>query len=63
MQNDAVDATGSGEATNPGDQAPPGAAQTGENVCPDCAGTGRVADGACPTCGGTGIVVEMLGDA
>jgi DnaJ-class molecular chaperone len=38
-------------------------AQTGENTCPDCAGTGRVDGGECGTCDGTGTVVEQVGDA
>jgi DnaJ-class molecular chaperone len=37
--------------------------QTGENTCPDCAGTGRRDGGECPTCGGAGVVVELAGDA
>ena len=45
---------------NPGDDAPPGTPGTGENVCPDCRGTGKVQAGPCPTCGGTGKVVEGI---
>ena len=47
----------------PGDEDAPGAPQTGENVCPACAGTGRQDGAACPVCGGTGRVVEIAGDA
>ncbi|MDP9371845.1 MAG: hypothetical protein M3Q65_05210 [Chloroflexota bacterium] len=44
---------------NPGDQAPPGTPMTGETLCRDCEGTGRLAGGEpCPTCGGTGRVIE-----
>lgn len=44
---------------NPGDQAPPGTRSTGENLCRQCGGSGRLADGTiCPTCNGTGRVVE-----
>jgi hypothetical protein len=45
----------------PGDQAPPGTPGTGENVCPDCGGSGKVNAQTCPTCGGTGKVVEGVG--
>jgi DnaJ-class molecular chaperone len=50
-------------ATNPGDEAPPGSAQTGENTCPKCQGTGSVQGQPCPDCGGTGRVTEIVGDA
>ena len=45
---------------NPGDEAQPGTPGTGENVCPECRGTGRVGSSECQTCGGTGKVVEGL---
>lgn len=48
---------------NPGDVAPPGTPGAGENVCPDCRGSGRIESRACPTCGGTGKVIEGLGGA
>ena len=48
---------------NPGDEAAPGAPQTGEAICPECGGTGRAGEGACPHCGGTGQVVQIVGDA
>jgi len=48
---------------NPGDDAPAGTPGTGENLCPDCSGSGRLKDKACPTCGGTGIVIEGVGGA
>jgi len=48
---------------NPGDEAPPGTPDTGENVCPDCGGSGRREGGECPTCGGTGKVIEAIGGA
>jgi len=44
-----------------GDEAPPGAPSTGEDVCPDCDGSGVVAAGVCDTCGGTGWVIEAVG--
>ena len=55
-------ATG-GPSGHPGDEAPPGSAQTGEHVCPDCRGEGRRDGGPCATCGGTGHVVAIVGDA
>lgn len=47
-------------ALNPGDEAPPGAHGTGENLCRDCGGTGRRDGEECPTCGGTGRVIEAI---
>ena len=41
---------------NPGDQAKPGTPGTGENLCPDCGGSGRIGAGPCKTCGGSGRV-------
>lgn len=39
--------------------------QVSENVCPDCAGSGRAGLGGahCSTCDGDGVVLEPLGDA
>lgn len=50
---------------NPGDEAAPGAPQTGEITCPVCHGSGKVdADqAACSNCGGTGKVIVTVGDA
>jgi DnaJ-class molecular chaperone len=45
---------------DPGDQAAPGTAGAGENVCPDCKGSGRVSNAPCKTCGGTGKVIEGI---
>jgi hypothetical protein len=47
----------------PGDEAPPGTPGTGEDVCPDCGGTGQKAGGTCPTCLGTGKVTVGIGGA
>jgi len=52
-----------GDALNPGDVAAPGTPGTGENLCLDCAGSGRIDGGPCATCGGTGKVVEGIGGA
>jgi hypothetical protein len=49
---------------NPGDDAAPGTPGTGEDVCPECNGSGKAEDGKdCPNCGGTGIVIEGIGGA
>ena len=47
----------------PGDVVPADAASAGEDLCPDCGGSGRVDGGGeqCPTCGGTGTVIEPVG--
>jgi DnaJ-class molecular chaperone len=48
---------------SPGDEAPPGTPGTGEDVCPDCGGTGKRAGRDCPTCQGTGRVTVGIGGA
>ncbi len=66
MSNPATPTPANTEAVqrNPGDEAAPGSSQTGEDVCPECQGTGKKADqGVCPNCGGTGKVVKIVGDA
>ncbi|MEI5688559.1 hypothetical protein [Sphingomonas kyungheensis] len=45
----------------PGDDAPAGTPGTGENVCPQCNGSGRIDDAACPNCDGSGVVIEGIG--
>lgn len=52
---------GSGSTLNPGDQAKPGTPGTGENLCPDCSGSGKVEGGTCTTCNGSGKVIEGIG--
>ena len=52
---------GAGVKVNPGDEAKPGTPGTGENICPDCGGSGRVGAQSCKTCGGTGKVIEGIG--
>lgn len=42
----------------PGDQAPLG---TGETVCPNCGGSGRLASNVCPMCQGTGKINVGVG--
>lgn len=51
------------EPIHPGDEAPPGTFDTGENVCRDCGGSGTREGKPCETCGGTGRVVEAIGGA
>jgi DnaJ-class molecular chaperone len=46
----------------PGDEAPAGAEGAGENLCPECEGTGQTEDGGhCDVCQGTGRVIEAIG--
>jgi DnaJ-class molecular chaperone len=49
--------------TKPGDEVAPGTPQSGEAICPQCAGAGRVADAVCPSCGGSGKITALVGDA
>jgi hypothetical protein len=49
------------DGLNPGDDAAAGTPGTGEDVCPDCKGTGRLGQGQCPTCGGSGTIIEGIG--
>ncbi len=53
--------SGVGPGMNPGDDAPTGTPGTGEDLCPDCGGSGDLRGSPCPTCGGTGKVVEGIG--
>ena len=46
---------------NPGDDARAGTPGTGENVCPDCRGSGKIGAQPCKTCGGSGKVREGIG--
>ncbi len=44
---------------NPGDDAPSGTPGTGEDVCPECSGKGKIQGGGeCPNCRGTGKVIK-----
>jgi hypothetical protein len=44
----------------PCDEAPPGTSGTGEDVCPECAGSGRRDGDQCATCLGRGRVVKAI---
>lgn len=46
--------------TFPGDDAPAGTPGTGEDVCPDCGGKGRLQDQVCANCGGSGKVIKGI---
>jgi hypothetical protein len=48
---------------SPGDEAPAGTPGTGEDVCPNCGGSGRYANGECAVCQGTGRVTVGIGGA
>ena len=48
---------------NPGDEAPPGAPASGENLCPICSGFGEIDGHHCDNCGGSGKVETGLGGA
>ena len=48
---------------NPGDQAAPGTLGAGEDLCPECDGSGQLNNRPCPNCGGTGKVVQGIGGA
>ncbi len=49
--------------THRGDEARPGVPGTGENICRECRGTGRINGAECAECGGTGKVIEGIGGA
>lgn len=45
----------------PGDEVPPGTESAGEDICPDCHGTGERGGETCSTCRGDGTVLEAVG--
>ncbi len=51
------------QTLNPGDQAARGTPGTGEDVCPQCQGSGRIDGSSCPNCGGTGKIIKAIGGA
>jgi hypothetical protein len=52
---------GTAAPMRPGDEAPAGTPGTGEDVCPSCGGSGRLAGRACPACQGSGRVNRGIG--
>jgi hypothetical protein len=44
-----------------GDEAPPDTPSAGEDVCPECEGSGRQDGAPCPACQGTGRVIRVVG--
>ena len=44
----------------PGDEAPAGTPGTGEDICEECNGSGKVDGNLCEACGGTGLVVRGI---
>ena len=52
------------ELIKPGDEARPGTPGTGEDICPECNGSGKTARGErCRNCDGTGRIVRGIGGA
>ncbi len=45
----------------PGDEAPPDDPTAGENICPECDGSGKADGEDCPNCEGTGKITEAIG--
>jgi RecJ-like exonuclease len=45
----------------PGDEVPPSTEDAGEDLCPQCGGSGRVDGEPCPNCGGSGRVIVPVG--
>lgn len=53
--------TNDGEHMAAGDEAPEDLEGAGEDLCPECAGSGRIGDEVCPACEGTGKVIRGIG--
>jgi hypothetical protein len=47
----------------PGDEADPGTPGTGEDVCPQCRGSGMLDVEPCPNCQGVGRIIKAIGGA
>jgi DnaJ-class molecular chaperone len=52
-----------GSMLNPGDEAPRGTPGTGDDICPECHGNGRINGSPCPNCGGGGTITRAIGGA
>jgi hypothetical protein len=53
--------TSSSDELKPGDEAPPDEPSAGEDLCPECGGSGEKDGGTCEACRGTGRVQEAIG--
>jgi DnaJ-class molecular chaperone len=49
------------EPLRPGDEAPEGTQGSGEDICPQCQGSGKINGQTCEECDGTGRVIEGIG--
>jgi hypothetical protein len=49
-----------GSQQEPGDEAAPGTPGTGEDICPQCGGSGRRDGATCPNCGGSGKIIRGI---
>ena len=49
------------ETMAPGDKAQPGAENAGQDLCPECDGSGRYQDEECKNCGGSGTIWVPVG--
>jgi DnaJ-class molecular chaperone len=51
----------------PGDEVSPESPQSGDAICADCGGTGKIKDQGkdkeCPECSGSGKITALVGDA
>lgn len=47
----------------PGDEAVPGTEGAGQDICPECNGTGKKGGQTCPNCEGTGYITQGIGGA
>ena len=47
----------------PGNEAARGTPGTGEDICPQSQGSGRIDGSACPNCGGSGMISRGIGGA
>ncbi len=45
----------------PGDEAAAGTPGTGDDLCPDCHGTGKMEGKPCPACDGSGTITRAIG--
>ncbi|GAC1322755.1 MAG: hypothetical protein NVS2B16_28020 [Chloroflexota bacterium] len=57
-----MDGSANDREPRPGVDISAGGDSSGENMCPDCGGTGHVSNGQeCANCDGTGFVTEAVG--